>query len=62
MRDRERSPRGIRLIGLMPEARIFTCISVSIVPGEKPKQRTPRSPASRATARVSMASPALPEQ
>ena len=46
----------------MPEARIFTCISVSMVPGEKPKTRTPRPAVSSAMARVSMASPALPEQ
>jgi hypothetical protein len=37
-------------------------MSVSMVPGAKPKTRMPRPDVSSATARVSIARPALPEQ
>ena len=46
----------------MPEARILTCMSVSMVPGEKPKTRMPLPVVSSAIERVTMASPALPAQ
>ena len=34
------------LTGLMPEARIFTCISVATVPGDRPRMRNPRGASS----------------
>ena len=54
--------RGILLTELIPDERIFACISVSIIPGENPKIRIPLLAVSNAIERVSIASPDLLEQ
>ncbi len=52
----------MRLTRFTPEARIVTCMSVSVVPGAKPNTRIPFPSVSSAIARVSIASPALAAQ